>query len=146
MDKKNKFLIKGITLINPNEKKKKVDVYIEGKKIVKIGTNLKRDCKIIEGYDKFLIPGLIDIHIQGAGGTDFVNFEDENNIEKISSTIASFGTTSILATTIFFPFKKEQKHIEKIIKKAEKTNGAKILGIHFEGPYINKKRKGMIGK
>lgn len=144
MDKNNKFLIKDITLINPNEEKKKVDVYIEGKKISEIGKNLNRNCKIIDGRDKFLIPGLIDIHIQGAGGTDFVNFEDEENIEKITLSLPSFGTTLILATTVFMPCLKEQKHIEKIIKKIEKIKGTKILGIHLEGPYINVKRKGMI--
>ncbi|HOK56959.1 MAG TPA: N-acetylglucosamine-6-phosphate deacetylase [bacterium] len=144
MDRKNKFLIKNITLINPGEKGKVVDVYVEGKTIKKIGKDLRKMDVTIEGRGKLLIPGLIDLHIQGAGGTDFLNLKDNENVQKISSTLASLGTTSFLATTIFKPYIKKQKHIERIVENTEKVDGAKILGIHLEGPYINVKRKGMI--
>lgn len=144
MDRKNNFLIKNIIVINPGKKEGNQDVYIEKGKIAEIGKNIDKKCKIINGKNKILIPGLIEVHIQGAGGTDFLNTEDKESVEKISSSLASYGTTSFLATTVFFPGLKKQKHIEEIVKNIKKVKGAKILGIHLEGPYISKKRRGMI--
>lgn len=104
---------------------------------------INKNCKIIDACNKIAAPGFIDLHIQGAGGSDVLDGSREA-IQKISSTLAKFGTTSFLATTVMKP-KEMNKHL-KIA--AELTNaemeGANLLGIHIEGPFINPVKKGGI--
>jgi len=97
---------------------------------------------IIDAKDKYIAPGFIDVHIQGCGGADFLNDSDEA-IQTISKTSASGGTTSILATTTIRKDDKEYTHLKRIKKFINQDiDGAKIIGVHLEGPYINEKMKG----
>lgn len=151
--------IKNATLCTPFRVIKNSHLIIDGKKIKKI---LRRPfgrippgAAVINAKDKIVCPGLIDVHLQGAGGYDFLDGTPEA-IEKISRTLARFGTTSYLATTVFK--NGGNKHIENIItshksvrseaeppRRGQVTSkGAQCLGIHLEGPFINAKRKGMI--
>lgn len=99
---------------------------------------------IVDARGQKLIPGLIDVHIQGAGGADIIQAKPET-LPTISRTLASFGTTSFLATTVFLVHRKNQVHIENVKKcLAGESPGAKILGIHLEGPYLNPEKRGMI--
>ena len=99
--------------------------------------------EIIDAKNLYISPGFIDIHIHGSGGFDTMD-GDINALEKISKTIAAYGTTSFLPTTMTM----EKSHIIKAldtIKKAMSTetkNGANILGVHLEGPFINPIFKG----
>ncbi len=62
----NKILIKNINLISMDDKRgqieKNIDVLIEGDKIVDIANNIDSDAFIIDGTDKFVLPGLINAH------------------------------------------------------------------------------------
>lgn len=100
--------------------------------------------KCIDARGKIVCPGFIDVHLQGAGGCDILDATTES-IETIARTIARFGTTSFLATTVFK--KGKNRHIENIVrftKRANSREGANLLGIHLEGPFISPKKKGMI--
>ena len=73
------------------------DILIEDGKISEISNSIVTDNKteVIEARRKIVIPGLIDIHIQGAGGHDILD-SSEDALQKISSTLAKTGTTSFL--------------------------------------------------
>lgn len=62
----NKILIKNVNLISMDEKRNKieneVDILIENDKIVKIGKNINSEAIIIDGTDKYLLPGLVNTH------------------------------------------------------------------------------------
>ncbi len=91
---------------------------------------------IINGENLFLLPGLIDIHTHGGNGIDIVNctMEDLNELTKFYS---SKGVTSFLATIGTVSKEKIIDSLEKIKNLIEKgSEGAQILGIHMEGPYI----------
>lgn len=99
----------------------------------------------IDYYDSLILPGFIDIHCHGAYGFD-TNSGDYNGLKKWANNITSEGVTGFLATTIT-----DKKEILKnaLINVANvKENhiagkdGADILGIHFEGPYINEEYAG----
>jgi len=49
--------------------------------------------------DKIAAPGFLDVHIHGAGGRDVMEGTDEA-LKTVSQTIASHGTTSLVATTV----------------------------------------------
>jgi len=97
----------------------------------------------IDAEGRLALPGFIDVHIQGAGGSDVLDAEADA-LNRISRVCTRFGVTGFLATTIYRP-NGENKHIPNVAECAKKdVEGAQILGIHIEGPFISKERRGMI--
>ena len=93
------------------------------------------------------IPGFVDVHIHGAGGHDVME-ADETALSIITGKLAAFGTTSLLATTITASADETCRSVEgisKYISGQYQTNDARaeILGIHFEGPFLSKERRGV---
>ena len=98
--------------------------------------------EIIDAKDNYVSPGFIDLHIHGSGGADVMDGE-VSAIELISETIAKNGVTSFLPTTMTMGKDKIHKALEVIREcKNNNLNGAKVLGAHLEGPFINSKYKG----
>lgn len=91
--------------------------------------------------DCYLIPGLIDLHIHGTHGKDVMD-ASEDALKTISHALASEGVTGYLATTMTA----EKERIEAVLKTVRaampKKEGAAILGIHLEGPFIAKSKMG----
>lgn len=117
---------------------------IEGKKISFIGEKSKTNIVHID-YDNnenYISPGFIDIHIHGSIGKDFLDCEYED-IEKISLFLAQNGVTGYLPTIVTAPLESMRFAVEKMEKYIQnQKTGAKILGIHLEGPFLNPKYKG----
>lgn len=104
--------------------------------------NHREDVDWIDAGGHYVIPGLIDVHIHGYKGHDVMD-GDEVGLKAIAKGIAENGVTSFLPTTMTM----ETKTIEKAIENVKKVmlqihDGAQILGIHMEGPYISKAYKG----
>lgn len=89
-----------------------------------------------------LMAGFIDIHIHGSGGYDVMDATEEALL-NIKSSLAQTGTTSFLATTMTVAQERIISAIETVKALMLKPNvGAKIIGVHLEGPFIQKKAKG----
>ncbi len=140
---KNSLLLKNCLLYNSPDKSQLTDILIEGSKISFIGkaSLLKSPDEIIDVKGKIAAPGLIDIHIQGAGGADVLDGTEEALL-TIARTLVKTGTTSYLGTTVVKP--EENNHHLKIAKKLVNKNvdGATLLGFHIEGPFVNPDKKG----
>lgn len=92
--------------------------------------------------DKRIVPGFLDIHCHGAFTFD-TNDANEEGLRNWTKNIVSEGVTSLLATTITQSeevLTKAVANVAKVMK--EGYEGAEILGIHFEGPYLDMKYKG----
>ncbi|WP_369380921.1 N-acetylglucosamine-6-phosphate deacetylase [Lysinibacillus fusiformis] len=91
----------------------------------------------------YIIPGMIDIHIHGAVGHDFM---DANYIyySKIAQYLASEGVTAFLATTMTGPMSEIEAAVEALAYyyKNQPTAAPEMLGIHLEGPFISQAKKG----
>jgi N-acetylglucosamine-6-phosphate deacetylase len=87
----------------------------------------------------FIAPGFIDLHVHGGGGADFMDGEPEA-VAAITQTHARYGTTGMLATTLTAP-EAEILRALRAVKQAPRR-GARVLGFHVEGPFINLKLKG----
>jgi len=98
--------------------------------------------EVIKGKDKYIVPGYIDIHVHGGGGSDVMD-GDYEAINQIAIAHSHFGTTSFLPTTMTMSKDKIIRSLRSICEAVKKgTAGAEILGIHMEGPYINPEKKG----
>ncbi|MEA1855399.1 N-acetylglucosamine-6-phosphate deacetylase [Cytobacillus sp. OWB-43] len=85
--------------------------------------------------NSYISPGFIDLHIHGVAGADAMD-GTATALKTISQILPKEGTTSFLATTITSPIKKISQAIESIAH-FHSYKGAKVLGIHLEGPFIN---------
>lgn len=122
-----------------------IDIEIKDSKISKIGNVENYNGAILDAKGLILAPGLIDVHIQGAGGYDVVDNTDEA-ITGMSKTLAELGVTGFLATTFVKP-QINNNHLSLLKKYYNKfIDGAYILGTHLEGPFINVLKKGGISE
>ena len=116
-------------------------VSVENGKIVAIG---KQDGDFIElDKDKILVPGFVDKHIHGANNSDSM-YPSEEDIKNISKTVAKEGVTSYLATTMTQSIENINSALNNLNNYISKDikEGAEVIGIHLEGPFINKAYKG----
>ncbi len=92
--------------------------------------------------DRRIVPGFIDVHTHGAYGFD-TNDADPEGLRRWAKSIVSEGITGFLPTTITQSeevLTKALKNVANVVR--EGYEGARILGIHFEGPYLDQKFKG----
>lgn len=92
--------------------------------------------------DKRIVPGFLDIHCHGAFGFD-TNDANEEGLRAWSKGIVTEGTTAFLATTITQSEEVLTAAVANVAKVMEDGyEGAEILGVHFEGPYLDMVYKG----
>lgn len=85
----------------------------------------------------YLLPGFIDLHVHGGGGSDIM--EGAEGFATIARTHLRFGTTSMLATTMTAPAAEISQILGQLGEYCEHRPSAtaRVLGVHLEGPYIN---------
>lgn len=141
-------------VLTPQEPLADAVILVEGGRIVALGH--RDQVTVPEGALDYVaagmtvVPGFVDIHIHGAGGHDVME-ANGRALDRVTSTVARYGTTSIVATTVTAPTDDTCKSLEGIaryIRKREnpEENGrlaADVLGIHLEGPFISKARRGV---
>lgn len=97
----------------------------------------KREELSPEEQEQYLIPGLVDVHFHGAAGYDFCDGTGEAYlaIEKYEN---EHGITSICPATMTLPV----DELKDIVKTASESQLQSLVGIHLEGPFISKEKKG----
>ncbi|KMZ52595.1 N-acetylglucosamine-6-phosphate deacetylase [Dorea sp. D27] len=98
--------------------------------------------EVIDGEGCYAIPGLIDIHFHGCKGYDFCDGTKEA-IREIAKYEASVGVTAMSPATMTLPV----ETLEEILAtaaayKKEAVDGADLIGVNMEGPFISKVKKG----
>lgn len=91
-----------------------------------------------------ILPGFIDIHVHGWATGSFWYEKTEESLRKMCHTLPFSGVTSYLGTT----GADSVEEIKRCIHAAdqvyeENEEGAELLGVHLEGPFINPKYRGM---
>ena len=110
------------------------------KKIISLTKELPIWAEVIDAKGAYLSAGFIDLHIHGSAGGDVMDATPEA-LNTISKSILQTGTTSFLATTMTMPQDDIILALNNI-KKYRSKEGAKILGVHLEGPFINPSKHG----
>lgn len=117
------------------------DVKIEGELITEIGNSLTGN-HYVDATSMYVIPGLIDIHTHGCAGCDFCD-GDLHSLETISNALAHNGITSFLGTSMTLPASKLKEIFRVGYEFMQiKPKGAYMHGIHMEGPFFSKSKKG----
>jgi len=135
------IVIDGGEILTPQEMIKGGRVLISGPRIKAVGR--KRDIACpkhalrLNAEGAFVVPGLIETHICGFAGRDFR--EGTEALLHIRKNLVRFGVTGFLATIhADVSFEKILDQIRGVVSAAKtRTEGAQLLGIHLEGPYLN---------
>lgn len=92
-----------------------------------------------------LLPGFIDVHIHGAVGIDTMDASAEQ-LGEIALFLGTQGVTSWMPT--FVPATTEQfsRAVGEIAKSMKFESGARVLGVHYEGPFVNSAQCGALHK
>lgn len=101
----------------------------------------------VEAGDFTAIPGFVDVHIHGAGGRDVMEGTTDA-LRTVAKKLAQFGTTSFLATTVTAGTDDTLRAVEGMARYVAEQHQsdpacAEVLGIHFEGPFLSKARRGV---
>jgi N-acetylglucosamine-6-phosphate deacetylase len=128
-------LIENGTLYSPSGMQPDGWLLIRDGKITEKGFGSNKPAKVDRGFDaqgKWVIPGLVDLHIHGAGGFD----ASGKSLAGVQSVLPQYGITSFLATSYVTPRNVLEQSIRDMADVIDqKKSGAQIIGIHMEGPW-----------
>lgn len=97
--------------------------------------------KCFDAAGKMVVPGFVDLQVNGGGGVLFNNDRTVEGIAAICASHARFGTTSVMVTLITDTVGVWKESIAAGAQAAEQ--GVKgYLGLHLEGPHLSLARKG----
>lgn len=140
----NGIVINGLSL---NEERSAVlvedniilDVFSEQRFLQK---NFGPDIKLIDVQGNYIIPGLIDTHIHGfkGHGTDVCTTE---GILKMSKDLAAYGVTAFNPTMYPSSIDEMVANLKAIVAAMGHEEGAHIMGVHLEGPFISPEKLGV---
>lgn len=119
-------------------------VVLKNGKISYVGDDFEKakDATVLGFKDGICVPGFIDVHVHGGGGYDFADGSVEAFSEVCKYHVRG-GTTSLLATILSSPVDYTFKVLETFRKLSNvSTDGAEILGLHLEGPFLNPEMRG----
>ena len=119
-------------------------IIIEHGKIIDIAPlqNIPTSTVVEEIPKGFLIPGLIDIQVNGGGGALFNDDPSVTTIETIGTAHRKFGTTTFFPTLISDDLEKISMAIAAV-DEAIRIGVPGVAGIHIEGPFLSKEKKGI---
>ncbi len=118
-------------------------------KIIQVGGTAFSEHQVLSSGEPIILPGFVDLHVHGAGGADMM--DGGLAASTLAHQHAQYGTTSLLATTLTAPAAdlfKAFTGVAQVMARQEaaaleqKPSGARILGVHLEGPYINPEKLG----
>lgn len=145
----NKVLLTDIQIYSEAGMIEKGFIKIAAGKIVELGS--MSELIYDEEYEEIahakhctVIPGLIDVHIHGVDGADVMD-STKDALDTMAAALPKEGTTSFLATTMTQSeqaIEKALMNVGEYIEEQSFNNKAEVLGVHLEGPFVNKKMAG----
>lgn len=136
------LLIRG-KVITPFEVIDGGEILIDKGNIVQVGRarEFSSAAKILDVSESMVVPGFIDIHMHGLGE---YGPKTKKDIIGMSCLESRYGTTGFIPTLVCATYQEHLRFLQDVkeIVKDQPEKGAKVLGAHLEGPYINPAMKG----
>jgi N-acetylglucosamine-6-phosphate deacetylase len=126
-------------------------VVVSGGRITAIEKNKKttpRGAAVIDLRGGILTPGMVDIHVHGGGGADFMDATPDA-VRTVCQTHLRHGTTTLFPTTTTGTIEQLEAMFaacRTIQQSGEPTDHARIAGIHLYGPYFAEDKVGCHNK
>jgi N-acetylglucosamine-6-phosphate deacetylase len=120
-------------------------VLVDGGRIVEVGpagiVRRPATARVIDAEGRALVPGFVELQLNGALGDDFTN--DPATIWHVGEKLPHYGVTSFLPTIITSPLEKIAQG-QAVVAGGQPPGfrGARPLGLHLEGPFLNLEKKG----
>jgi N-acetylglucosamine-6-phosphate deacetylase len=107
-------------------------------RIIEIGpqVSVPENVQILDGRGLTLLPGFIDLHTHGALGHEIIGI-DEAGLQELTLFYARHGVTGFLASPWTAPRQAITDSLTVIGSVMGREQGARILGAHLEGPWLN---------
>lgn len=139
------LIIHDATILTPEQEIAHGAVYIEHDRIAWVGPAVDappaKGAARIDAAGGWLVPGFIDLQLNGAFGADFT--ADPTSIWRVADRLPRYGVTGFLPTLVTSPL--EQIAVARQIVVSGPPagfRGAAVLGLHIEGPFLNPHKKG----
>lgn len=107
--------------------------------------NFNPGVEFIDMNGAYIAPGFMDTHLHGIGGYGTDDLAPDS-ILKMSEILPQYGVTSFIPTLYSAPKEQMLQAIRAVTSAIGKEKGARILGIHLEGPFISPERLGVQAK
>jgi len=137
--------ITNATIHTPGRVIPRGSVVIDGSRIVAAGAAgdvpVASGATVINAGGMILVPGFIDLQLNGAFGHDFT--ADPAAIWRVAAGLPRYGVTAFLPTIITSPLEQVEAGM-RVVRDGRPGDfrGAAPLGLHVEGPFLNPKKKG----
>src|SRR5713101_3885079 len=153
----NSLLLRGARIIGPDRAIEHGALMFESGRIARIFENvddLPAADSVLDLAGLTLFPGFIDAHIHGAVGVDTMT-ASADDLRRVAEFLARNGVTAWLPTLVPSPREQYERAISAISGFADSerdptevgtldTCHARILGVHYEGPFVNSEQCGAL--
>jgi N-acetylglucosamine-6-phosphate deacetylase len=140
------ILLRNASVVTPNRKVESATLFIRNGRVAGVfesTTALPKSDSVIDLSGLTLFPGFIDVHIHGAVGVDTME-ASAADLVRVSQFLTTRGVTGWLPTLVPAPTADYSRAITAINEAARSTGGARILGVHYEGPFVNSAQCGAL--
>ena len=138
------FQITNVRLILRDRELNNASLVIEDERIAEISSGPStKSGNTFDLTGATVLPGFIDVHIHGAVGVDVMEATPDG-LKEVSRFLASQGITGWLPTLVPASDEEYQSAVSAIERASEEGEGARILGLHYEGPFVNSAQCGAL--
>ncbi|HXX72900.1 MAG TPA: N-acetylglucosamine-6-phosphate deacetylase, partial [Candidatus Acidoferrales bacterium] len=137
------FAIVNGTLVTESSLIANATVRIKNGRIEKISESQAELSRTVDVRGAYICPGFIDLHVHGMGGYDSTE-ATHTALYGLCEALPRYGVTTVVPTLLSSPDKVTHAFLDtmKSAASAQQT-GAKIVGAHLEGPFLNPSHRGV---
>ncbi len=141
------LLLRNARIVTPDSVAEQASLLIQQQRIASIlegpASDMPEEHSVIDLAGLTLFPGFIDVHIHGAVGVDTME-ANTAELVRVAKFLATQGVTGWLPTLVPGPVDDYERAIQAIGGASESNEGARVLGVHYEGPFVNSAQCGAL--